>query len=61
MPIEFYWLYIKKGCNISIYINKIILKKQNIRRYNMNEITFNVEGMMCEGCEKRIEKASKII
>jgi len=27
MPIEFYWLYIKKGCNISIYINKIILQK----------------------------------
>ena len=27
----------------------------------MNEITFNVEGMMCEGCEKRIEKALKDI
>ena len=27
----------------------------------MNEITFNVEGMMCEGCEKRIEKDLKDI
>ena len=27
----------------------------------MNEIILNVEGMMCEGCEKRIEKALKDI
>lgn len=27
----------------------------------MNEIIFNVEGMMCEGCEKRIENTLKDI
>ena len=36
-----------------------LLKERKV--FNMNELIFNIEGMMCNGCENRVQNALQTI